>query len=197
MQHGNFALLSAVTIALVALSLWVHFGGSDVHSRPMVMSADELAALKPDRDGDVRLLAELRRLSGLEPDSWQQLPPIGRAIYATLWAEEVHRTTNWAQQAMAEDVPGQPTLAEIAEAYDTLGQAKIAVAVRALARDFATERQACASWLEARQAGQHAPAPDGKRVEAVARAAFAALDAVRSKRLELVRANAADLGLTP
>ncbi len=197
MQRRNLIILSAVTVALFILSLWVHFGGSDEEFRPKAMSADELAALKPDLDGDARLLAEMRRLSGFEPGAWQQLPPICRAIYATLWAEEVQRTMSWAQLAMADDQPDLPSLADIADAYGTLGQPKRALAMRALAQDFAAERQAWAAWLEARKAGQRPPAPDGKRVEAAARTVFTGLDAVRTKRLELVRANAAELGLAP
>jgi hypothetical protein len=197
MKLPRLPVLIPISITLVGLALWVHLGDPADAYTPQVMTSEELAALKPDLDGDMRLLTELRRQVGYEPGAWRDLPPVGQTVFLTLWAEEQNRTIPWPQLATLEALEGQPSLSEVAEAYDTLALPRTAAAVRTLAGALDASRTAFAAWSAARQAGRDAPPPDCHHLEATARAAFSGLQEARTKRLELARNAAKELGLEP
>lgn len=190
-------MLPALAIILLGLALWVNLVGGAPEYRPATLSAAELAALKPDLDGDVRLLEELQRRGGSEPGDWRGLGEGERALFATLWAEAVQRTTTWAGRAVqGEHGDGVPTLEEIAAAYHQLGDDDAAAAMRALARPYAEALAANRAWIaQLQQGGKPGPRPALRELEAAAAAAFARAARVRAPRLAYVRDHAAELGI--
>jgi len=189
-------MLILLAIVLVGLSLWVHLSPAEQGWRPQSLDAAALAALQPDAEGDQRLLEHLRSLGGTDPAGWKDLPTPGNHLFATLWAEEIHRTGSWAQ--MTEVDPQEltgPTPADIAAAYDALGLSDKGTAVRRLAAAFDRDRIAVQAWVGAMRAGTAGKRPLARDTDAAAKAAFGRLDAVRARRLALVRTNPADLGI--
>lgn len=190
-------MLIILAILLVGLALWANLGGTTPEYHPPVMTAAELAGLKPDQDGDIRLLEELRRRCGDGPQAWRDLPEPARIVFATLWAEEVHRTTSWPARTM-EDAGGNgvPTLAEAADAYQALGNAEVAKAVRALTGPYEQACQANRAWLATLKEGKTPSArPSLKTFETAANIAFNRALAIRTQRLAYLREHARDLDI--
>ncbi len=196
MTNKRLIMLTVLAVVLVGISCWVHLAPGETGYRVPMLTADDLAALKPDVAGDMRLLEELRRQLGAEPDAWSALPTCGQAVFATLWAEEIQRNGTWAQLTEVEE--GElhgPSLRDAAAGYEALGLADAARAVRSLAERFERDRDIVQAWVAAMKAGARPPRPDMKPLDTAARAAFSRLDTVRTRRLEYVRSNAAELAI--
>lgn len=195
-MRNNRTLLIAIAIALLGLTLWVHFGpDKQVDSTPALTTA-ELAALQPDLDGDLRLMEELRRQVGLEANGWTALPQPGQVLYVTLWAEEIQRTRSWEQAAELDAAAlGLPSFATVAEAYETLGCRDLAARIRILGQRVEQARPALLAWITQRADNAHAPRPVTTPIDVAARSAFANLTPVRRQRLSYATANAADCGI--
>lgn len=189
-------LLAGLATLLVGLAIMVHVGGAEEGWTPDTLDAAALASLQPDAIADARLLDHLRALTGVELAAWKSLTPAGQALFATLWAEEVQRTGSWAQMAEMDlaECSG-PTVKEIADAYDALGLAQAAQAVRRLAVSFERERAAIQAWIAARRDGRDLPRPIASDTEAAARAAFGQPDRIRAARLAFARDHADEIDI--
>lgn len=196
MSNKRLIMLTVLAMVLIGISAWVHLAPGETGYRVPALTADELAALKPDLDGDLRLMEELRRQLGAEPDAWSMLPASGLAVFATLWAEEIQRNGTWAQLTEVEE--GElhgPSLRDAAAGYEAMGLADAARTVRSLAERFERDRAIVQAWVAAMKTGARPPRPDMKPLDTAARAAFSRLDPVRAHRLAYVRTNAAELAI--
>lgn len=189
-------ILITIAAILIGLAVWVNLGSGDPGYRSPVLSAADLATLTPDLASDRRLLEELRRQAGLEPDAWKTLPEAGRVLYATLWAEDIHRTLTWSQMTTVDIAGlGLPNLGEVAAAYETLGRHDIASGIRALEVPFNHCSGAFRAWVAQARTASPLPRPTTRPIDAAAPSAFAGADGVRAQRLEYLRDHTADLGI--
>ena len=183
-------------VGLLGLSLWVNLGPAAADDRLSALGVAELADLKPDLSGDLRLMEELRRQVGLESAAWRDLSPDGQVLYVTLWAEEVDRTDSWERFAEWDPVgPGTPTCDTVAESYLVLGCGGVAAQVRSLGQQVDHDHPALAAWATQRKAGGSAPRPSTVAIAVAARSAFADLDGVRRQRLTHLFAHAIACGI--
>lgn len=194
-MNTRMVAMVAIAVVLVTISAWVHLGGEQPYAPP-IMTLTELQGLKPDADGDTRLLEELRRQIGYEPDAWRHLPPSGQALFATLYAEEVHHASGWPQMAEVDvSDTGVPGLPAIAEAYATIGVPNQAGLVRVLATQFDKDHAILSAWSAGLKPGHTPPRPSSAGLERLANATFGQLGAIRKTRLAYAIAHAADLGI--
>lgn len=195
-MNRRILVLSVLAVFLIGLAIWAQLGSEDPIDAPPALTVAELGALPPTLDGDLRMMDEARRHCGADPGGWRKLPEAARTVYATLWAEEVHRTATWAQRSMtARDGSGEPTFEEIAAAYTQLGSPETARAVLSLDQPFAQTAAAYRAWLQDRQEGRAPPPPSTTLLDAAARTAFSHLDQIRPLRLQFARAHAESLGI--
>ena len=195
-MNRRLLVLSLLAAFLVGWALLARMGDGEQIDAPPALTAAELAALPATLEGDMRMMEEVRRRCGGDPDRWRKLPEAARTVYATLWAEEVHRTVTWAQRAGTDRVePGDPTFEEVAAAYGQLDCPETAQAVLALGKPFDETAAAFLAWAQERSGGRTTPPPATRPLDAAARAAFSRLDRVRPQRLAFVRANAETLGI--
>jgi hypothetical protein len=189
-------VLAVLAVFLVGMAVWFNLVGQGAGDGSPALTAAELDALPATLDGDLRMMDELRRRCGHEPEAWRTLPPSAQAVYATLWAEEMQRTLTWSQRAaMGMPDVGEPTFDEIASGYEQLGCPAAAPAVRALAAPFAAMVTAFQEWAQVRQAGNKAAPPATASLDSAARTAFSRLDDIRPIRLAFVRSNARAWGI--